>query len=104
MFCARIGRAGGTDRALRGPPDGDRTCPAAAASGAHLDAASIHVEVEAAGAWWPGVQHDWRMYIDGTGWRAAVRFVASGPAGISSHDVDVPVAQIRERAGISSAR
>jgi hypothetical protein len=57
-----------------------------------------HVEVEALGRWWPGVQHGWRMYTDGTGWRAAVRFVALGPEGISSHDADVTVSRIRERA------
>src|SRR3954469_15585821 len=49
-----------------------------------------------------GMQHAWRMYADGTGWRAAVRFVAPGPVGVNSHDLDVPVTRLRERAGTHS--
>jgi hypothetical protein len=44
------------------------------------------------------------MYTDGTGWRAAVRFVAPGPDGIGSHDVDVPVSSVRELAASGRAR
>ncbi|MGY1691390.1 hypothetical protein [Geodermatophilus sp. SYSU D01105] len=58
-----------------------------------------HVEVESAGRWWPGVQHAWRMYDDGTGWRAAVRFVAADPDGqLTSQDADVPHERVRDRA------
>jgi hypothetical protein len=63
-----------------------------------------HVEVEAAGRWWPGVQHAWRMYEDGTGWRAAVRFVAPGTDGLSSHDQDLPIERVRVRPRRASLR
>ncbi|MGY1594935.1 hypothetical protein ACI79D_23420 [Geodermatophilus sp. SYSU D00708] len=57
-----------------------------------------HVEVECAGRWWPGVQHAWRMYDDGTGWRAAVRFVAAAAGDdLGSRDADVPRERIRDR-------
>jgi hypothetical protein len=36
------------------------------------------------------------MYADGTGWRAAVRFIRPSPDGLGSHDVDVPVTCIHE--------
>ena len=57
---------------------------------------SRHVEVEAGGRWWPGVQYAWRMYTDGTGWRAAVRFIAVGTDGLSSHDEDLPIERYRD--------
>ena len=53
------------------------------------------VEVQVDGRWWPGVQRGWRMYDDGSGWRAAVTFVAEGPAGLASQDADVPVERLR---------
>ncbi|MGY1823015.1 hypothetical protein [Geodermatophilus sp. SYSU D00079] len=57
-----------------------------------------HVEVDSAGRWWPAIQHAWRMYDDGTGWRAAVRYVAAGSDGdLVSRDVDVPRERIRDR-------
>lgn len=55
-----------------------------------------HVDVEVAGRWWPGVQHAWRMYEDGTGWRAAVRFVTE-VEGLAAHDADLPTERVRER-------
>jgi hypothetical protein len=45
-----------------------------------------------------------RTYADGTGWRAAVRFVTPGPDGLGSQDVDVPVTFVRELAASESAR
>jgi hypothetical protein len=53
------------------------------------------VEIQVEGRWWPGVQRGWRMYADGTGWRAVVTFVAAGPGGLASHDADVPVERLR---------
>jgi hypothetical protein len=63
-----------------------------------------HVEVHVDGSWWPGVQHGWRMYADGTGWRAAVRLITPGPDGLGSRDVDVPVTSIRELTASRQAR
>src|SRR3954449_13005033 len=55
------------------------------------------VDVEAMGRWWPAVQHGWRMYADGTGWRAPVRFVAAGDDGPASIDADLPAERVRVR-------
>ena len=57
-----------------------------------------HIDVYETGQWWPGVQHAWRMYDDGTGWRAAVRFVVAGPAEeLDAREADVPRERIRDR-------
>ncbi|MGY1605119.1 hypothetical protein [Geodermatophilus sp. SYSU D00815] len=55
------------------------------------------VEVLVDGRWWPGVQHGWRMYDDGSGWRAVVSFVVSTGAGLEAREDDVPVGHFRVR-------
>jgi len=53
------------------------------------------VEVLVDGRWWPGIQRGWRMYDDGSGWRAAVSYVTELPTGVEALDRDVPVEQLR---------
>ncbi|NYJ07262.1 hypothetical protein [Petropleomorpha daqingensis] len=53
------------------------------------------VEVLVDGRWWPGVQYGWRMYDDGTGWRAAVRFVVPGPGSPKARHAHLPMDAVR---------
>jgi hypothetical protein len=57
------------------------------------------VEVLENGRWRPAVQHGWRMYDDGTGWRAAITYVAT-----AAPDEDVPVERMREARRTSPPR
>ena len=52
------------------------------------------VEVLVEGRWEPGVQRGWRMYDDGTGWRAAVSYVAVDADGPHAREADVPVERL----------
>jgi len=53
------------------------------------------VEVLVEDRWWHGVQRGWRMYDDGTGWRAAVSYVAEDLDGLHAQEEDVPVDRLR---------
>ncbi|MGY1809136.1 hypothetical protein ACI8AF_17345 [Blastococcus sp. SYSU D00669] len=53
------------------------------------------VEVLVDGRWWPGVQRGWRMYDDGSGWRAAVSYVVETATGLEACEDDVPVGRFR---------
>jgi hypothetical protein len=78
----------------------DRALPSQLVEQAHClveqaIAAPRQVEVLIDGRWWPGIQRGWCMYDDGSGWRAAVTYVAESASGPEARDRDVPVEQVR---------